>query len=218
MSAFALKDGVFADPYLDVQVSGGSAVAAGLALAVQANAVAGVDAGGYGDGQGLFLPHPALTEAGIAGTADDLAAALAARAGLLDGENRLLHAHLALAMAGIAGLRHGPLGGARALAGLALGQGGNLDLGVGAEYGLFEIELQLVAQIGAAKYLRPAALPARENVAEHLAENVAESLAGAEAAAAAAFEPGMSELVIEGALLRVAQNLVCRLLLVKLKL
>src|SRR6202795_5254128 len=148
MTAFALEDGVFADPHLDVQVSGGSAVTARLALAVQANAVAGVDARGYGDGQGLFLPHPALAEAGIAGVADDLASALAARAGLLDGENRLLHTHLALTVAGIAGLGRSPLGGARALAGLALGQGGNLDLGVGAEDRLFEIEIELVAQIG----------------------------------------------------------------------
>src|SRR5260221_2053233 len=194
MPAFALEDGVFAPPPLDIQVPGGSAVAARLTLAVQANAVAGIDPGGYGDGQGLLLAHPALTEAGIAGVADDLAAALAARTGLLDGENRLLHTHLALAVAGIAGLRHCPLGSARTLADLALGQGGNLDLGVGAEHGLFEIQFQLVAQIGAAKYLRPAALPAGENIAEHLAEDVAEGLAGAEAAAAAPFESGMPEL------------------------
>src|SRR5216683_8076943 len=180
MTAFALEDGMFADPHLDIQVSGGTAVAARLALAVQANAVAGIDPGGHGDGEGLFLAYPALTETGIAGVADDLAAALAARARLLDGENRLLHAHLALTVAGIAGLGRGPLGGARALAGLALGQGGNLDLGVGAEHGLFEIELQLIAQIGAAKYLRPAALPAGENVAEHFTEDVAEGLAGTE--------------------------------------
>jgi len=38
MTAFALEDGVFANPHLDIQVAGGSAVAARLALAVQANA------------------------------------------------------------------------------------------------------------------------------------------------------------------------------------
>src|SRR6267378_1977701 len=208
MTAFTLEDGMFPNPHFDIQVAGRSAVAARLALAVQANAVAGIDPGGYGDGQGLFLAHPALTVAGIAGVADDLASALAARAGLLDGENRLLHAHLALTVAGIAGLGCSALGGARTLAGLALGQGGNLDLGVGAEHGLFEIELQLVAQIGPAKYLRPAALSAGEDVAEHFTEDVAECLAGAEAAAAAAFEAGMSELIVDRPLLRVAQNLV----------
>src|SRR5229473_3265065 len=180
MTAFALEDGVFAHPHLDIQVSGGSAVAARLTLAVQANAVAGIDPGGYGDGQGLFLAHPALTVTGVAGVADDLAAALTARAGLLDGENRLLHAHLPLAVAGIAGLGCRPLGSARALTGLALGQGGNLDLRVGAEYGLFEIQLQLVAQIGAAKYLRTAALSTGEDVAKHLPEDVAEGFARTE--------------------------------------
>src|ERR1700692_3702677 len=50
MTALALEDGMFANPHLDIQVSGGSAVAARLALAVQANAVAGIDPGGHGDG------------------------------------------------------------------------------------------------------------------------------------------------------------------------
>src|ERR1700722_7721239 len=110
MTAFAFKDGVFADPHLDVQVPGGTAVAARFTLAVQANAVAGIDPGGNADGELLFLAHAALAETGVAGVADDLAAALAAGAGLLDRENRLLHTHLALAMAGVAGLGHGPLG------------------------------------------------------------------------------------------------------------
>src|ERR1700675_194028 len=118
MTAFAFEYGVFTHPDLDVQVTGRPAVAARLPLAVQADAVARIDPGGHADGQGLLLPDAALTEAGIAGIADDLAAALAARAGLLNGENRLLHAHLALTVAGIAGLGRSPLGGARALAGL----------------------------------------------------------------------------------------------------
>src|SRR5258708_19032167 len=119
MTAFALEDGVSANPPLHVRVAGGSAVAARLALAVQANAVAGIDPGGYVDGQGLFLAHPALAVAGIAGVADDLAPALAAGAGLFDGENRLLHAHLALTLAGIAGPMRRPPCRARAPAGLS---------------------------------------------------------------------------------------------------
>src|SRR6202790_3197152 len=109
MTALALEDGVLANPHLDIQHAGGSAVAARLALAVQANTVAGIDPGGYVDGQGLFLAHPALAVTGIAGVADDLAAALAARAGLLDGENRLLHAHLALPVEVVEGLWQGTL-------------------------------------------------------------------------------------------------------------
>src|SRR6185437_11465110 len=68
--------------------------------------------------------------------------------------------------------------------------------------------LEFIAQIGAAKHLRAAALTAGENIAEHLAEDIAERLAGAEPAAAAALEPGVAELIIDGALVRIAQNLV----------
>jgi hypothetical protein len=85
---------------------------------------------------------------------------------------------------------------------------GNLDLGLGAENRLLQIELELVAQIGAAKHLRSAALAAGEDIAEHLAEDVAEGLAGAESAAASAFEPGMAELIVDRALLRVGQDLI----------
>ena len=102
-------------------------------------------------------------------------------------------------MAGLAGLGRRALGGARALAGLAFGQRGNLDLGLGAEHRLLEIELELVAQVRAAEHLRAPALAAREDVAEHLAEDVAEGIPGAEAAAAAALEAGVSELIVDRA-------------------
>src|ERR1700679_2892422 len=205
MAALALEDGVLADPHLDVQVSGRPAVAARLSLAIQANSVPGIDPGGHRDGQALLLAHAALAKTGIAGIADDLASALAPRAGLLDREYGLLHAHLPLAVTGIAGLRGGPLGAPRALAGLALRQRGNLDFGFGAEHRLLEIELEFVAQIGAAKHLGAASLAAGENVAEHLAENVAECLARAKAATAAApLQTRVPELVIDRALLWVA--------------
>ena len=100
------------------------------------------------------------------------------------------------------------LGRARALAGLALAHGGDANFGLGAEHRLFQIQFQLVAQIGAAKHLRMAALAAGENVAEHFAENIAEGIAGAEAAAAVALEPRMAELIVDGALLRIAEHFV----------
>src|SRR5471032_2329929 len=104
MAALALEYRVFAHPHLDVQIPGGTAVASRLAFAVDANTIACIDAGGDGHRQGLLLPQPALAEAGVAGIADDFAAAFAARARLLNGENRLLHPHLTLPMAGVAGL------------------------------------------------------------------------------------------------------------------
>jgi len=75
-------------------------IAACLALAVQANPVAGVDTRRHRHGQGLLLAHPALAETRVTGIADDLAAPLAAGAGLLDRENGLLDPNLALPVAG----------------------------------------------------------------------------------------------------------------------
>jgi hypothetical protein len=85
---------------------------------------------------------------------------LAARTWLLDGENGLLYAHLALAVAGIAGFRRRALRRSRAAARLALRQGRNLDLGLRTEYRLLEIDLEVVAQIRAAEHLGAAALAA----------------------------------------------------------
>src|SRR5271168_1602771 len=115
MTAVPLENGVFAHPDFNIQVAGGTAVSSRLALAIQANAIAGIDAGRNLHGQRLLLTHAALSITGVAGIGDDFAAALAARAGLLDGEYRLLHPHLALSAAGIAGLGRGALGGAAAL-------------------------------------------------------------------------------------------------------
>ena len=127
---------------------------------------------------------------------------------LLDGEDRLLHAHLTLTVAGIAGLRRGALGRARALAGPALGERGNLDLGLGAEYRLFEIQLELVAQVGASKYLGAAALSPGEDISEHLPEDVPEGLPRAESARPSAFQTRVAELVVYRALACVGEDLV----------
>ena len=79
-----------------------------------------------------------------------------------------------------------------------------------AEHGLLEVELQVVAQVGAAKHLRrAAAAAAAEDVAEHIAEDVAERVRGAEAAAAAARREALvAVLIVDGALLRVGQHFV----------
>src|ERR1700722_3800123 len=130
MAALAFEDGVFLHPDFDIEVARRAAVASRLALAVQANAIAGIDARRNLDGQRFLLPHPALPEAGVAGVGNDFAAAFAARTGLLDGEDGLLHSDLALAVAGIAGFRSGSLGRTAALAGFALAHGGDANLGL----------------------------------------------------------------------------------------
>src|SRR5580692_2880733 len=105
MTAVTLEYGVFAHPNFNVQVAGRAAISTRLALAVQANAIAGIDSGGDLHGKRLLLANASLSIAGVARIGNDFAAAFAARAGLLDGEYRLLDPNLALAAAGIAGLR-----------------------------------------------------------------------------------------------------------------
>src|SRR3984885_7339784 len=153
MAAFTLEDCVLLYANLDIQVAGRAAVAARLALAVQANPIAGIDPRGHFDGQRLLLPDPPLAEAAIAGIGNDFAAAFAARTGLLDGEDGLLHPDLALAVAGVAGFRRGSLGCTGALAGFALAHGGDANRGLDAEHRLFEFQFQFVAQIRAAENL-----------------------------------------------------------------
>ena len=83
-----------------------------------------------------------------------------------------------------------------------------MNLGFGAEHRLLEIQLELVAKVCAAENLRSAALAAGKNIAEHFAENIAECLAGAETAAAVAFQARVSKLVVDGALVRIAEDFV----------
>ncbi|MNN30569.1 hypothetical protein D3C81_1442220 [compost metagenome] len=150
--------------------------------------------------------------AGAARIGNHLAAAVAARAGLLHREEALLHAHLADAAAGGAGDRRSARLGAAAAAGLAADQGRHADGHGGAAHRLFEIQLEGVAQVAAA--LRTATLTAAaaaEEVAEHVAEDVGEvGATGAEAGTAthARVDPGMPVLVVGRALAGVGEHLV----------
>ncbi len=98
------------------------------------------------------------------------------------------------------------------MADLALGELRDLDLHLVAEDRLGQLELELVAQVRAAKHLRaPAAAGAAEDVAEDIAEDVAEGV-GAETPATAAaprgLKTGMTVLVVRGALVRIGEDLV----------
>jgi hypothetical protein len=99
---------------------------------------------------------------------------------------------------------------AAAVAGAALHRQRQADGDGVAEGRLLELELELVAQVGAAEHPRAPAAPAdAEDVAEHLAEDVAEGVAAPEAAGAArarAADAGMAELVIGGALARILED------------
>src|SRR5690606_28017811 len=127
MLAVTLEDRVLADIDHHVEVAGRPTEGPRLALAGQADAVAAVDAGRHLDRQGLVFLDAPLTLAGATGIGDHLAAAVAARAGLLHREEALLHADLADAATGTAGDRRGALLGTGAVTGLAAHQGRHAD-------------------------------------------------------------------------------------------
>src|SRR5690606_7402481 len=93
----------------------------------------------------------ALAVAFLARVEHQAAGAAAARAGPLDGEEALGGAHPARAAAGAAARRAGPGLGARAGAGLAAHGRGDGDLHVGAGVGLLQRDLEVVAQVLAAR-------------------------------------------------------------------
>jgi hypothetical protein len=192
----------------DVEIARGSAVAACLALACQTDSIPIVYARGNLDLQRLFATNSALPQTRVARLADDLAAAFATRTRLLNGEEALLHTNLADAIARIASdsFRAGRC--AAAVAGFAFAKRGEFDIGFVTEDGLFLIEFKVVAQIGTAEYLAPAATTAAEDVAEHIAEDVAESIGRAESSAAASGQALVPMLIVDRTLLAVCEHFV----------
>src|SRR5258706_1988376 len=218
----ALEYRVLLDVDLDVKVARRPAAHARLAFAGETHAITFVDAGGDFHRQRLLQLDPPGAGAGGAGVRNDAAAAMAARAGLRDGEGPLRHAHLAGAAAGRAGL--GLAAGARAaaFARLARGHAGNADLGLEAVRRLLQRDLEVVAQVGAAEHGRASAAgAAAEDLAEDVAEDVAEAAhAGGARAGRMRIDAGVAELVVGRALAGVGENLVglLRLLEVVLRL
>src|SRR5690606_3068789 len=94
---------VLLDVDLHIQIARRPAVGTRLAIARRADAHAIVDAGRDLHFERLVALDASGAAAGRARLGDDLAAAMAFRAGLLDAEEALLHAHLAVAGAGGAG-------------------------------------------------------------------------------------------------------------------
>ena len=214
MLAVTLEDRVLAHIDHHVEVATGATQGPGFAFAGQTDAVARVDARRHLDRQGLLLFHATLAMTGRAGLGNDLAAAVAARAGLLHREETLLHPHLANATTGGAGGRRGTWLGAIAVAHLALDQGGHANGDRGPAHCLFEVQIQGIAQIGTA--LRTAAATGTTAPAEEVAEDVAEDVgevrapcgAAETAAAHARIDASMAVLVVGRALARIGQHFV----------
>ncbi len=216
----ALEDRVRAQRDVDIEVAGGRAAQAGLALAGQADAGAVLDAGRDGDVERALALHAPRPLADLAGVLDDAPGPAAGGAGALDQEEALLRADLSRALAARAGLRAGGGGtlGPGALARLAGDRGGDADIGLRTGEGFLEADLDLGAQVGpaaggaAARAAAPAA-EAAEHFLEDVLEGAAEGVAAAAAeaagtAGAALFEGGVAEAVIGGALLGVLQDVV----------
>src|SRR5436190_10720616 len=97
-------------------------------------------------------------------------------------------------------------------------EGGNANLGLGPARGIFESELEVVAQIGTTIHAVAAAAALRaEDLAEYVAECIGEAAEAFRARAAESprageacrrIDTGVTELVVRRALLRVGQDLV----------
>src|SRR6185437_6958660 len=205
--AVALEDRVLAHMHFHVQITCGRTRLTSLALTAQADAIPVVDAFGNLHRQRAGLLDASLAVALPARFLDRLAGTAAMRARLLDGEDAVLHAHLAVAMAGLA-LADLAVFRTTAIAMMAVDLGRHLDLPADAEHGLFQIQLHDVAQVGATPRTSAAAAAAKD-VPENVAKNISHiAEAGATATAHAMLEGSMTMLVVHRALLRVGQHLV----------
>ena len=142
----------------------------------------------------------------------NLAGAMALAAGAGDTEESLLEANLAITAARRAGRGARSLLRAASIAFRAALMSRDFDLGGCAERSLFEGDVQIVSQIGAA-LSAAASAAAAEHVAEtkKVAENVAKigkhaRIKATESAAGGRADSGMSETIVLAALTRVAQN------------
>src|SRR5690606_17833031 len=134
--------------------------------------------------------------------------------GLLNREETLLHAHLAVTTARGTGDWLGALLGATAVTGFAANQGRDANSDRGAAYGLFQVKLQRIAQIAAALHIGTTtpACGTAENVTKDITEYIREvAAATAESAGAtthALIDASMAVLIIGCALVGVRENFI----------
>src|SRR3546814_6854368 len=121
--------------------------------------------------QRLVATRLAGTATGLAGFADQRAAAAAFLAGLLQHEETLLYAHLPGAVAGLAAWRLLAVGGAVAVTAFTFVPGRDADIFGRAEHRLLQRQLHDEAQVSAASRATPPATAAAEDVAEHITEH-----------------------------------------------
>ena len=134
------------------------------------------------------------------------------RAGLLYGEEALLHTHLANAAARVARLRRGTRTAAATAARIAIDQCRYANFDFRATHRVFERQRQIVTQIAApiCPIATTTGAPLTENITKHCVKNVAEpGTAATPETAGALLHPGVAELVIGRTFIRVAQHFEC---------
>src|SRR5580658_9632500 len=197
----------------DVQVAVGTAAHAGLAAAGDADARTVVDARRDADLQRLLLLDAAAAAAIRTRRLHDLPVAAALGAGRLRdelSERRLAHLALNPAPAAAVARNDQRAGlGAAAAAGRARGEMPEGDLAGRPGVRFLERDLDVVAQVAAARRaVAPLLLPAARRAEEHV-EDVAEALGTeSEAAAALTVDARVAEAIVVGPLLRVGEDLV----------
>src|SRR6516225_1911747 len=158
----------------DIQVPGRAARGPCFALALEAQLLTGCDAGRNLHRDLAFPRHTAGAAARRARPGDDLAVPATLRARLRDREEALLPAYLPVATTHRACGCRGSRSSAGSMAGLALFLTGNLDDRLGPVRRLFEGNLEVVAQIGAALWSPSATAAKQVAETEHVSEDVGE--------------------------------------------
>ena len=210
------------DMDLDIQVARRTTVHAWLAVARRPDPHAIVDTSGNLHFQRLVALDAARTGASSARLGYHLAGTVALRAGLLDAEESLLHAHLAMTGTGGASGRLGTRLGTAAVTDFATVPRWHADRRVETVRRLLERDVEVVAQVGTTIDLwsgtAATAPAAARGIAEDVAKDVAERIrkttrAGtAETTAATAthvrIDTGVTIAVKRFAFLRIGQHLV----------
>jgi len=178
----------------------------------EANARSVFDSGGNLGINGALAQDSAFALALGAGIGNDVARALACRAGTSDAEESLLITDLSAAIAGTAGGRTFPGSGTRTLTFLASLVAAYCDFLFHAEESFLKLESQVFAQIGAALNAAAAPSATAEGIPEpeEFAEDVAEILehAGVESGAlrSCAAESGVAIAIVNRSLFGVGQD------------
>src|SRR5262249_52886274 len=173
--ALTFEDLVFFDVDHHIEIASRPRILTSLALAGQSQTRAGVNAGGNLYFELLLLLDSPLAAAGFAGVGDHSACAATLMTCTADREESLLESDLSRSAAKIAYDGRGAGGRPSPFAIGAVFEPGNDNLSFETGRRLFQRDLEVVAEIGAALWPSSTRTAPAEDVAEEIAENVLEA-------------------------------------------